>query len=159
MTVLTCAEPTDGVRAMAVAKATIIAWVNVAKVLTVLALLGSVLVVGTAGAGECRPGAFSFVSTAGKAFKVQAYGFGGMRPGYGAAARTVFRGTVKGKPYIIDIQGVQGSSTTFTSYAGTKLGKGIAPKWGKLFRPYRHGDEMPVGDGPLEGEWRAVCQP
>jgi hypothetical protein len=121
-------------------------------------LIGVVLALGGAQAAECRAGhmklengeavmsvsAVSYTETVFEGHKGQ---------------RTLFKGAIKGQPYIIDLQGVQGSSSFLTSYEGNKPDAGgMAVKWGRDASRWQDGSRVPVEDGPLKGMWRAVCR-
>lgn len=120
-------------------------------------LLGAFLTIEGAQAAECRAGRMTFVQE-GRTFRVTDTSLTQARFKGLGAERTIFRGTLGGKPYIIDVQGVQGSSTNFTSYAGRIAEKtAMKPNWGEVPRGWSDGAEVQIYDGPLRGDWKVRC--
>lgn len=121
-------------------------------------LLGVVLALGSAQAAECRAGRMVFVGE-GKTFQVEDASRTRTRFEGRGAERVIFRGVMGGKPYIVDIQGAQGSSTYFTSYSGrTPERTAMKPNWGVEPSDWSDGVQISVYDGPLKGDWQAVCR-
>ncbi len=121
-------------------------------------LVGAVLLGGAAQAGECKAGNMAFVS-GDQTFKVSDTSLTQAKFASRWAERTIMRGDLSGQPVILDIQGAEGSSTNFTSYAGATAKKtAMLPNWGVQPTAWSDGADLAVYDGPLKGEWRAVCR-
>src|SRR4051812_6106101 len=121
-------------------------------------LIGTVLGVSGATAEPCRAGHMSLTkgSAVLKVERVSQHDetFGGRQ-----AQRVLFAGRLRGRPYIIDLNSVQGSSAFLTSYAGTKAdGGGMPVRWTSSIKQYGAGDLVPIEVGPLQGDWRVSCR-
>lgn len=122
-------------------------------------LIGAVLALGGAQAAECRAGRMQLES-GDAVMAVSGLSYTQVAQEGIRGERSMFKGTVNGQPYIIDLQGVQGSSSFLNSYEGHKPDAGgMAVKWSQAAAPQWHdGSEVPVENGPLKGTWRAVCR-
>lgn len=113
----------------------------------------------TAAQAECGVRNTSLHTADGPAFKVVAAGEGSAKVNGISLGRFVLRGTVNGRPYVIETQKMQGSSATTVSYAGRPAAAFGAPRW---FSPsaglsYDDGETIQVYGGPLDGAWTFAC--
>ena len=121
-----------------------------------LGLVASVLALGGARAGECVAGSMDLVS-GGKTFAVEEASHSKGHIAGRAAERTILLGRLGDQPLVVDIQALQGMSATASSYVG-EVDKGFpAPQWGTHLT-FNDGDVTQIYDGPLRGQWTAVCQ-
>lgn len=123
-----------------------------------LGLVGAVLAVGGAGAAECRAGHMTLTQGS-KSFAVAAisdvrYTYDGHH-----GFRQIFRGTMDGRPYIVDMEGIQGNTSSLVSYPGRKPASGgRSPVWGGKPSGWKNGDTTMILAGPMNGDWRAICR-
>ncbi len=123
----------------------------------VFGLIASVLALGSAQAAECRAGHMAFVD-GDKRFDVTATAHAKRAIEGRKAERSLFRGQMDGKPFIVDVTGVQGSSTSFDSYAGQEAETtGLSAKWGTASSALSDGAPITIYSGPLKGDWQTVC--
>lgn len=129
-------------------------------------LVGAVLAVDAAEATECRGGRMTLVKDA-EMFRVTDISHYEVTPKESASrtpslamSRTVLKGSLRGRPYLIDLQSMQGSSAVLTSYKGMTADTGGMPvRWGRrIDRWHVGGQSVGVEAGPLEGEWRVICR-
>ena len=62
-----------------------------------------------------------------------------------------------GRPYVFDIEGMQGNSTSFTSEAGRLTVSQRSQKWKRKI-DFGNGSDFDIYSGPLHGAWKAVCR-
>ena len=123
-----------------------------------IGLVGVLAIVGGAEAGECRVRHMAFVS-GGKTFQVVKTSHTVSKVNGLFSEKTIFRGRVGQVPYIIDIRGLQGNSTTFDSYRGQVVKAGIGKlNWSSTAQGWTDGAQMMINAGSLRGDWRAVCE-
>ncbi len=120
-------------------------------------LVGIVLAAGGAEAAECRAGHMTLQSDTGGVFRVEKASVVRGRSDGLATERAVFRGVYARKRYNIDIQGMQGGSTTTSSYSGAVEPWLSSPVWRTRIPRIKSGAIFEVQDGPLKGEWKASC--
>lgn len=122
-----------------------------------IGLVGAVLALGSVQAAECRAGHMAFVD-GDKRFDVTATAYARKKIEGRGAERVLFRGQMDGKPFVVDVSGVQGNSTSFDSYAGEKAeATGLPAKWGRSPSSWTDGSQITIYSGPLKGDWQTVC--
>ena len=133
----------------------------------VVGLVGAVLLSVVAHAGECRSGQVVIEeqpneSTEGPARSFRVTDLSSVE-GRGTSqngSRTLLRGTVEDRPFILDAVFAPHMASSFDSYPGTQAAKGLPTRWGASFALIQWIDEKPVfvSSGPLAGVWTAHCQ-
>lgn len=124
------------------------------------AFLASLLLMApSAYASECAAGRTVLRADDGREFRVAAAGSETAKRDGVTFGRFVLKGSVEGRPAVVESQKLQGSSATETSYEGDRTQGGKGVKWLKPTKGigYADGDDITVHGGPLDGRWTFAC--